>query len=236
MFGNNESPSLVLPASKLVASMSFPVEEMLSRLECANGPSPEWKGSEPVAELVSCILSQHTTDATSFPTFDHLREVYPTWDAVVDAGPEELAHIIRRAGLANQKAKTILSCLIRIREQFGEYSLQSLASMPALDARNWLTSLPGVGPKTASIVLCFSFGMGVVPVDTHVFRVAQRLGIIPQKMNANKAHDALLDLVRPEDAYRFHMQLIVHGRKTCKAQRPGCGSCPIRDLCCWVWK
>jgi endonuclease-3 len=211
----------------------FPVQELLSRLEGAYGPPSPRERTDPLCELVSCILSQHTTDATSFPTFDHLREVMPSWEQVVEAGQERLADVIKRAGLANQKAKTIISCLEIIHARVGEYSLDFLADLPPLEARAWLISLPGVGPKTASIVLCFSFGMGVVPVDTHVFRVCQRLGVIPAKMDANEAHDALLSLVAQEDAFRFHMDLIVHGRRTCRAPVPSCPVCVVRDLCAW---
>lgn len=212
--------------------MTFPVELLLSRLESCYGKPADRPRTDPVDELVSCILSQHTTDATSFPTFDYLKKKMPAWDDVVEAGPEKLAEVIRRAGLANQKARTILSCLNQIKSEKG-YSLDHLAGMEPKDARDWLTKLPGVGPKTASIVLCFSFGMGVVPVDTHVFRVAWRVGLIPEGMDANKAHDVLLGVVRAEDAFRFHMDLIVHGRGTCKAPLPDCSACPVTDLCRW---
>jgi len=191
---------------------------------------------DPMEELVSCILSQHTSDANSFPTFDRLREGYPDWQLAVDDGPEKVADVIRAAGLANQKSKSIVRCLVEIHRRTGSYSLDLLRTMPMLEARDWLTSLPGVGPKTASIVLCFSFGMAAIPVDTHVFRVSWRLGLIPEDMNEAKAHDALLAVVPGDLAFRFHMALVQHGRMVCKAPLPRCDVCNIRDYCQWYKK
>lgn len=104
------------------------------------------------------------------------------------------------------------------------------------EARAWLMSLPGVGPKTASIVLCFCFGQGAIPVDTHVYRVSWRLGVIPEDIGEAKAHDALLQVVPPKDAFRYHTALIQHGRITCRAPLPLCEVCPVTDLCRWYKK
>ena len=191
---------------------------------------------DPMEELVSCILSQHTADANSFPAFTRLRETYPDWQDVVDAGQEELADVIRKAGLANQKAKSIIRALTEIHERTGSYSLDLLRGMDMPEARAWLESLPGVGPKTASIVLCFSFGMGAIPVDTHVFRVSKRLGIVPDNSDEKKAHDQLLEIVAPEDAFRYHTALIQHGRHTCKAPIPLCDDCVLKTACPWFKK
>ena len=215
---------------------TFPVEELLNRLESAYG-APEYAPRYcPMDELVSCILSQHTSDALSFPTFEKLKAKYPSWQQVVNLGQEGLANEIKNAGLSNQKSKTIIASLIAIKDRTGDYSLESLRAMPMLDARKWLTSLPGVGPKTASIVICFALGMPAIPVDTHVYRVSRRLGIIPDDVNENKAHDLLLDMVPHKDAYRFHMDLIQHGRQTCKAPTPRCERCNVTDLCPWFKK
>jgi endonuclease-3 len=188
---------------------------------------------EPMDELVSCILTQHTTDAVAFPTFDEMKKEFSSWQEVVDAGPERLARAIRRVGLANQKARNIIACLNEIHARQGAYDIEHLRAMPMLEGRRWLTSLPGVGPKTASIVLSFSFGKDAIPVDTHVFRVSRRLGLIPEKSSETKAHDLLLESVPPELAYRFHVALIRHGRTLCKAQRPHCGECPLASRCPW---
>jgi endonuclease-3 len=184
-------------------------------------------------ELVSCILSQHTADANSFPAFTRLRETFQDWEDVVHAGPERVAETIRNAGLANQKAKSIIGCLKAIKQATGEYSLEILRDMPTLEARDWLTKLPGVGPKTASIVLCFSFGRETIPVDTHVFRVSKRLGLIPETDDEKKAHDTLLRIVPPDLSFRFHVAFIQHGRTICRAPVPNCGECHVSDVCPW---
>lgn len=204
---------------------------LVDELEKLYGRSRRIARFDPMEELVSCILSQHTTDATSFPAFTRLRETYADWQAVVDAGPEELASVIRKAGLANQKSKNIIAALYAIKERFGSYSLDSLRKVELLEARSILISLPGVGPKTASIVLCFAFGKGAIPVDTHVFRVGWRLGLYEKKIGENKAHDVLLALVHPELAFRFHVALIQHGRKICRAPKPNCSQCPLAPSC-----
>ena len=115
----------------------------------------------------------------------------------------------------------------------GEYEIENLRDMPLMEARKWLESLPSVGPKTSSIVLCFSFGMPAIPVDTHIYRVSKRLGVLSEKTDANKSHDVLLELVAPKDAFRYHTSLIQHGRRICRARRPRCGECPVFDLCRW---
>lgn len=182
-------------------------------------------------ELVSCILSQHTSDRSSFPAFTQLMARYGSWEAIAAAPRQELADTIRGAGLANQKAKSIQETLRLIHERTGTYSLAGLASMTDREAREWLESLPGVGPKTAAIVLCFGFGRHAIPVDTHVHRVCLRLGIIPPKTDANRAHDVLLELVPQGLAFRFHTALIQHGRLTCQAKAPACHRCRVSDRC-----
>jgi endonuclease-3 len=207
------------------------IEDLLTTLEEVYGKARRIPRFTPMEELVSCILSQHTADANSFPAFTRLRETYPDWQEVVDAGPEKVADVVRKAGLANQKAKSIVNCLTAIHERHGDYTLEHLRSMPLREARKELMDLPGVGPKTASIVLCFSFGMGAIPVDTHVFRVCWRLGLFEKSIGENKAHDALLDLVPENLAFRFHTTLIQHGRMTCKAPTPLCERCTVSALC-----
>jgi len=209
------------------------VVQALERLESKYGVHRMIPRFTPMDELVSCILSQHTTDANSFPAFTRLVARYRTWDAVVAAGEEGVANEIRNAGLANQKSKSIISCLKEIHRRTGAYDLELLRSMPTLEAREWLQSLPGVGPKTASIVLCFAFGRESIPVDTHVYRTSWRIGFIDEGVGEVKAHDLLLKLAPPSHAFRFHSTLIQHGRATCRAPIPDCKACPITDLCRW---
>lgn len=209
------------------------MESAIVALEADYGVPVHEPRFEPLDELVSCILTQHTSDANAYPAFERMKAVFPTWEAVVDAGPEALSGVIRSAGLANQKAKHIVACLGAIKERTGGYDIGHLSKLTMRDGRDWLMALPGVGPKTASIVLCFAFGMGAIPVDTHVHRVSMRLGMIPAGCTEAKAHDLLLDLVPPALAFRFHVALIRHGRQVCKAPLPRCQSCAILNRCRW---
>lgn len=202
-------------------------------LESIYGPPGIAMRRDPMDELISCILSQHTSDKNSFPAFDRLKTAFPTWEAVVAAGPEGIHESIRQAGLANQKSKSICACLDAIHERVGAYNIDFLRSLSLQEARKWLEGLPGVGPKTASIVLCFSFGMGAIPVDTHVFRVGWRLGFYPKSLGEAKAHDALLTLVPGDLAFRFHVALIQHGRELCNAPNPRCTPCPLKGECAY---
>lgn len=210
------------------------IRNLIEALECKYGVADPHPRYEPVDELVSCILTQHTTDATAFPAFDRLKAKYPSWDQVVAAGEAEIAATIRAVGLANQKSRSILSCLREICARNDGYHLDNLRDMPTLEARSWLMELPGVGPKTASIVLSFSLGKDVIPVDTHVYRVSWRLGLIPEGCGESKAHDLLLALVPRDLSFRYHVALIRHGRQTCKAPLPSCGTCEVRESCAWM--
>jgi len=227
-------PSAIHSMSKSKAKINGEfIEELLDTLELKYGHSRMIARFDPMDELISCILSQHTSDSSSFPAFTNLRATFPDWQDVVDAGAERVADVIRKAGLANQKSKSIINCLRAIKDELGEYSLEHLRGMPTLQARDWLLKLPSVGPKTASIVLCFSMGRETIPVDTHIFRVSRRIGVLPPDLDENKAHDYLLSLVPGRLAFRYHTVLIQHGRMTCKAPKPDCASCPVTNFCQW---
>lgn len=182
---------------------------------------------DPMEELVSCILSQSSSDTSSFPAFTRLRAAYPDWGALASAPPDQIAPLIMSAGLVNQKTKAIQGCLKEIEARTGGYDLECLGQMNDEEAMKWLTSLPGVGHKTASIVLCFAFGRPAIPVDTHVHRVSRRLGWTGEKSSDSKAHKELMAFVPPADAWRFHILLIQHGRTLCKAPNPLCEDCPL---------
>jgi endonuclease III len=159
------------------------------------------------------------------------RAAPPDWMAVEAAPLDELTDVIRPGGLANQKAPRIQASLRRLREVTGGHSLEFLGEMPPLEARDWLTSIDGIGVKTASVVLMMSFGMPLMPVDRHVDRVSKRIGLIPARVSAEDAHDRYLALLDPEQCYRMHVGLIVHGRRTCHARVPDCDACPIAPRC-----
>lgn len=149
----------------------------------------------------------------------------------MEAPTVEVAETIRCGGLADSKAPRIQEVLRRIEADRGSITLDFLETLPDTEARAYLMSLPGVGPKTAAIVLCFALGRPVIPVDTHVFRVAWRLGLIEKRIGEAKAHDALQALVPEDQVYPFHVALIMHGRQVCKAPVPRCEICPLSDLC-----
>lgn len=205
----------------------------IDRLLAGQYGEPEWSPKlDPISELVLTILSQHTSDKNSGQAFDDLYAHFGgDWTAVMYAPTEEVAAAIRSAGLSNIKAPRIQAVLREIQIRTGGLDLGFLSTMPLDESRKWLTSLSGVGPKTAACVLMFSFGLPVMPVDTHVHRVSRRLGLIGAKVNAELAHDQLLALAPPERVYPFHINLIRHGRLICKAPVPRCALCPLKDLC-----
>lgn len=195
---------------------------------------PTWAGARvsPVDELVLTILSQNTADTNSFRAFTALRAAYPTWDAVLAASTDELEDVIRPGGLAPTKSKRIQHVLAEVHAATGgTWDMGFLGTWPLDEARGWLTSLPGIGRKTASIVLLFNFGRPAMPVDTHVHRVAWRLGMIAPNTPLDRAHDLLEEVLSPDEMYPFHVELIRHGRDTCRAPRPICGLCPLTDIC-----
>ena len=205
-----------------------PVSNILGEIY---GPLQWQQTQSAMDELISCILSQSTTDTNRDQAFTALKDRYPTWGEVVDAPTEEVADTIRTAGLANQKAPRIQKVLEIIQEERDTYNIDFLADMSIDEAKRWLTDLPGVGPKTAAIVLCFSFNLPAFPVDTHIHRVGKRIGFFPEKTSADKAHDLMEAIVPPEDYYAFHIYLIRHGRDTCHARKPKCDNCPLIDYC-----
>jgi len=185
----------------------------------------------PLDQLVSTILSQNTNDVNRDRAYRRLRKRFPTWAQVRDAPVEEVVEAIRPGGLANQKAPRIQEALRRITAERGELSLDFLADLPLEQAREWLMSLDGVGPKTTAIILLFSLGLPAFPVDTHVHRVSQRLGLIGERVSAEKAHELLEARLPPEWYYAFHLNLVRHGREVCQARSPRCEACVLDDLC-----
>jgi endonuclease-3 len=187
--------------------------------------------SDPLDELILTVLSQNTSDTNSFRAYESLRATFPTWEAVAAARPSVVASSIRSGGLSNVKAPRILAILRTIQEREGHLDLSLLRGKSDADARDYLTSLPGVGPKTAAIVLAFSLDRPALPVDTHIHRVASRLGLIPPKSSAAKAQD-ILEAITPVDIrVAMHVGLIRLGREICKPGRPRCEVCPLVDLC-----
>jgi endonuclease-3 len=205
--------------------------DVMTQLGEAYGPV-EWEPRyNPAEELVYTILSQHTSDINSERAFLNLMSVFETLEAIADASTDDIEEAIKSGGLAKQKSVRIKQVLNIVRSDVGSFDLSFLGEMPLDEAKAWLKDLPGVGPKTAAIILCFSLGMPAMPVDTHIYRVSQRLGLIGKKVSADKAHDILEPMVSQEDVFAFHMYLIKHGRQICKAQRPKCDECVLAWGC-----
>ncbi|MBK8020366.1 MAG: endonuclease III [Chloroflexi bacterium] len=193
---------------------------------------PDWRPFlPPVDELVDCILSQSTNDRNRDRAFAALKTAFPTWEAVMNAPTEDVIAAIRPAGLANQKGPRIQNVLRRIEVERGELNIDFLADLPLEQAKAWLTALDGVGPKTAAIVLCFAFQRPAFPVDTHIHRIGQRIGFLPQGISADAAHVVMEAIVPPEDHFAFHLNLIRLGREICEARRPRCEICPLIAHC-----
>lgn len=193
---------------------------------------PAWEPRlDPLSLLVTTILSQNTSDINQHKAYRRLRERFPTWEEVWRAPVGEIEEAIRLAGMARQRAPRIKAALEFIMRERGELRLDFLKTLPVEEAKAWLTRIHGIGPKTAAIVLLFSFGMPAFPVDTHVHRVSRRLGLVPAKASPSLTQEVLEQLVPPHLYYPLHVNLITHGRRVCKAQRPLCPTCFLRHLC-----
>ena len=207
------------------------LRRVYERLSALYG-APKWESSGPaVDELVLTVLSQNTNDRNSSEGFRRLREAFADWAAVENAPWQSVAAAIRVSGLNNIKSRRIQKILKGIREERGDYSLEFLKDWPAAQANEYLRAIPGVGPKTAACVLAFSFGMPVFPVDTHILRVTKRLGVLPEKTDAETAHEVLQKLVPGGIVYPLHLLIIRHGRETCHARRPACERCVLLKMC-----
>jgi len=188
----------------------------------------------PVDELVFTVLSQNTADVNTERTFAALKARFPDWESARDAPAELIEEAIALGGLAHTKAPRIKRILEAISEHTGAPDLAVLDGMSDEEAQAYLTGLPGVGPKTAACVLLFSLQRPVMPVDTHVHRVARRLGVIGDKVTAEQAHPRLTELAGAGDAaqiYAVHVDLVRHGRRVCHARRPACGECTLAGIC-----
>jgi len=188
----------------------------------------------PVDELVFTVLSQNTADVNTERTFAALKARFPAWSAARDAEVDQIERAIALGGLAHTKAPRIKTILEALSTLDSEPDLGVLDAMDDAAALAYLTGLPGVGPKTAACVLLFSLGRPVMPVDTHVHRVARRLGVIGAKVTAEQAHPLLTEFAGPGDAaqiYAVHVDFVRHGRRICHARRPACGECPLAGMC-----
>jgi len=193
---------------------------------------PQWRPhGGPLSELVRAILSQNTSDVNSNRAFDSLVDSLGSWEAVARASVEDVSGAIKVGGLNRIKAGRIKTILEDISKSRGSLGLEFLRDLPIPEAKAWLRSLPGVGPKTTGCVLLFALGRPVLPVDTHVYRISRRLGLIDSTASPEQAHEILEGIVPPQDVYQFHVNMLAHGRRICRARRPLCHSCVLGYGC-----
>ena len=229
---------MVIKVSKKVSlTGTRKIRYIIKALESAYGiPRPDPDKVDPLDELILTILSQNTNDLNRDRAFRNLRERFPAWKDVAQAKTSSIEAAIRVGGLAEQKSRRIKAALGWVKRRFGDYSLEGLKGLPSHEVYNMLTSLEGVGPKTASIVLLFSLGRPFFPVDTHIHRVTTRLGLLPERTDASRAHEILKEVFPEEKYYSIHLNIIAHGRKICVARNPKCSLCVLRQLCPWPEK
>jgi len=204
---------------------------ILRRLRAAYGTPPPPRRLVPLDELILTVLSQNTNDTNRDRAYADLRSRYPTWDEVADAPLPAIARAIRRGGLGPTKSVRLREILRSLRDRGIPLDGRAFARMRSASLWDLLVGLKGVGPKTAACVLLFSLGRPYFPVDTHVHRVARRLGLVPEKADAVTAQELLQARIAPSDVYDLHMLLIRHGREVCIARRPFCSRCPVSALC-----
>ncbi len=192
---------------------------------------PELGHAEPLDGLICTVLSQNTNDKNRDSAFASLKANFPAWDDVVRAGPEKLEEVIRTAGLAHTKAQRIITILQRIHADFCGYSIKQLAERPREEIAAYLRALPGVGAKTVACVLLFDLKIKAFPVDTHVSRVARRVGLVPPKFSPEEICAEFERVVPESRCLGGHVNMIAHGRAVCHSQKPECAKCILSKIC-----
>ncbi|MGH9836517.1 MAG: endonuclease III domain-containing protein [Blastocatellia bacterium] len=207
------------------------VKYVTQNLEATYGIPVNHRPDDPLDELILTILSQSTSDINSRRAFESLKARFPNWEAARRARHSSIAAAIKSGGLANAKSVVIKNALNEIKSRRGELELSFLQTAPIGEAREFLTSLKGIGPKTAACVLLFACNREIFPMDTHILRVTKRLGLIPEKCSDQQAHELMEKLVPPGKHYSLHVNLIRHGRQICRPQNPKCDKCPLIEHC-----
>jgi len=193
-------------------------------------PRREGPGN-PLDILIETILSQNTNDQNRDMAYQRLKTRFPHWEDVLEAKTKSIVSAIRSGGLAEQKARRIHEILRWIKKREGRLSLSFLKKMGSEEIKKTMGVLKGIGPKTVHCLLLFGLGREAFPVDTHVLRVGKRLGIIPNRMDAEEAHDWMAPHVPMKKSLSLHLNLIRHGREFCKARNPQCRTCFLNTEC-----
>ena len=216
---------------KITAELKERAKIITERLYALYGYGDAGRVLPAVDELVFTILSQNTTDKNTWVAFNNLKSKYMDWEMLLLAPVEDIITAISYAGLSAQKGPRIKRIMEILHEKCGEITIDFLSGLSVEEGIVFLTSLPGVGRKTASCVLLFNFNKPAMPVDTHVLRISALLGLIPSNVTADEACYLLEKIVQVEDYLRFHVNIIIHGRNLCKARKQLCGVCPLVDVC-----
>jgi endonuclease III len=225
------SSPLEMAIDELEADAGKPVRYIIQNLERTYGVPENRRTSDPLDMLIKIILSQATSDTNSERTFAALKKRYPTWDSLLRARTASIATTIRSGGLANQKAAVIKDVLRQINKTRGTLDLSFLQDLSSEEAVNYLSQFRGIGPKTVACTLLFACRKEVFPLDTHIFRILRRVGLIPQSCTDRRAHEIMNRIVPTGKFYSFHVNLIRHGRTLCRPREPLCGRCPIVEYC-----
>lgn len=208
-----------------------PLRYIIQNLERAYGVPHNERASDPLDMLIAIILSQATSDTNSHRTFAALKKRFPAWDKALRARIETVADTIRAGGLANQKAVVIKGVLRQLKDEHGTLDLSFLHDFDAQEAADYLSQFRGIGPKTIACTLLFACRKDVFPLDTHIFRILRRVGLIPQKCTDARAHQIMDGIVPRGKFYSLHVNLVRHGRTLCRPREPLCERCPIIEYC-----
>jgi len=225
------SPRKAAHTEREAAGVEKPLHYIIQNLERAYGVPENLRASDPLDMLIQIVLSQATSDVNSHRTFAALKKRFPSWEQLLRARERTVADCIRSGGLANQKAAVIKSILRQIKEEHGTLDLSFLHELSSEDATRYLSQFRGIGPKTVACTLLFACRKEVFPLDTHIFRILRRVGLIPQKSTDRRAHEIMNRLVPRGKFYSFHVNLIRHGRALCRPRDPLCERCPIVEYC-----
>jgi len=202
-------------------------------LEAVYGRQLRYSSKQPLAQLISSVLSQRTTYTDERAAFEAMWKRFGSWNAIMEAPTQELTEAISRASYPEVKAPRIQQILQKIYQELGHWDIRFLQDKTVEEASDWLQKLPGVGHKTSTFLLLFVFKLPALPVDTHVHRVSQRLGLIDTKVSEAKAHRLLKEMLpqKADDLLNFHKLFFKHGQRVCTWRSPKCSSCILSEIC-----
>jgi endonuclease III len=207
------------------------VKYITQNLEAVYGVPVNESPYDPLSELILTVLSQSTTDINSRRAFENFKRRFPDWESARRARPSSIAAAIKSGGLANAKSVTIKNALNEIWKRRGELDLSFLKTSQVEEGWEFLTSLTGVGPKTAACVLLFACKKKIFPMDVHILRITKRIGLVPERFTDEQSHKRMEELIPPKKHYSLHVNLIRHGRQICRPQNPKCAKCPLVEQC-----